>query len=219
MIIIIYNKKVGSTSKASASGLLVTANLKHGVNSIRAQSFTRSQRWSRGQNLLIKTQKLVRNPKLKNTLLTALYQNASHLWKMRSQQIAEMKLKKAAITGEERRNVITTISRSSVKCDGRRKKTVTAIVESLKTTFRFSLRENVSWKFSEKLEGPIFIWTIIAKVLFTYLWFKFHGQLLWIPWKILPNYFNKAFVSLFSINCIWFKSNMFILKEEFQANL
>ena len=122
MIIIIYNKKVGSTSKASASGLLVTANLKHGVNSIRAQSFTRSQRWSRGQNLLIKTQKLVRNPKLKNTLLTALYQNASHLWKMRSQQIAEMKLKKTATTGEGRRNVITTISRSSVKCDGRRKK-------------------------------------------------------------------------------------------------
>ena len=116
----IYNEKVGSTWKASASGLLVTANLKHGVNSIRAQSFTRSQRWSRGQNLLIKTQKLVR--KLKNTLLTALYQNASHLWKMRSQQIAEMKLKKAATTGEGRRNVITTISRSSVKCDGRRKK-------------------------------------------------------------------------------------------------
>ena len=111
---------MGSTWKASASGLLVTANLKHGVNSIRAQSFTRSQRWSRGQNLLIKTQKLVR--KLKNTLLTALYQNASHLWKMRSQQIAEMKLKKAATTGEGRRNVITTISRSSVKCDGRRKK-------------------------------------------------------------------------------------------------
>ena len=76
-------------------------------------------------------------------------------------------------------------------------------VESLKTTFRFSLRENVSWKFSEKLEGPIFIWTIIAK-LFIYLWFKFHGQSLWIPWKILPNYFNKAFVSLFSINFIWF---------------
>ena len=112
---------MGSTSKASASGLLVTANLKHGVNSIRAQSFTRSQKWSRGQNL-IKTQKLVRNPKLKNILLTALYQNASHLWKMRSQQIAEMKLKKAATTGEGRRNVITTISRSSVKCDGRRKK-------------------------------------------------------------------------------------------------
>ena len=121
MIIIIYNKKVGSTWKASASGLLVTANLKHGVNSIRAQSFTRSQKWSRGQNL-IKTQKLVRNPKLKNILLTALYQNASHLWKMRSQQIAEMKLKKTATTGEGRRNVITTISRSSVKCDGRRKK-------------------------------------------------------------------------------------------------
>ena len=124
---------MGSTSKASASGLLVTANLKHGVNSIRAQSFTRSQKWSRGQNLLIKTQKLIRNPKLKNTLLTALYQNASHLWKMRSQQIAEMKLKKTATTGEGRRNVITTISRSSVKCDGRRKKTMTAIVESRKS--------------------------------------------------------------------------------------
>ena len=92
-------------------------------------------------------------------------------------------------------------------------------VESLETTFRFSLRENVSWKFSEKLEGPIFIWTIIAKVLFIYLWLKFHCQLLWIPWKILPNYFNKAFVSLFSIKCTWSKSNMFILKEEFQANL
>ena len=113
---------MGSTWKASASGLLVTANLKHGVNSIRAQSFTRSQKWSRDQKLLIKTQKLVRNPKLKNILLTALYQNASHLWKMRSQQIAEMKLKKAAITGEERRNVITTISRSSVKCDDGRQK-------------------------------------------------------------------------------------------------
>ena len=124
---------MGSTSKASASGLLVTANLKHGVNSIRAQSFTRSQKWSRDQKLLIKTQKLVRNPKSKNTLLTALYQNASHLWKMRSQQIAEMKLKKAATTGEGRRNVITTISRSSVKCDGRRKKTMTAIVESRKS--------------------------------------------------------------------------------------
>ena len=96
----------GFTSKAFASGLLVKANLKHGVSSITAQRSIRKRQNLRNRNLKrIRKRNLLRGWGHRRGFWKMVFSSAEMTWNLRS------------VT-----NVITTISRSSVKCDDGRQK-------------------------------------------------------------------------------------------------
>ena len=99
-------KSEGFMSKAFASGLLVTAPLKHGASSIRARRSIRKHQNLRNQNLrrIRKRNNLLRGRGRRRGFWTSSRQSAEMTWNLRTT------------------HVITTISRSSVKCDDGRQK-------------------------------------------------------------------------------------------------